>query len=121
MHRIYGLAKVVIAALGPKSVDESFLVGEQEPIAIKMPFKDKSPRPIDIWVEEQTPLLPSALETRAWVLQECLLASRLLVYSDEGVVWCCNSLQPLDRWSETRYEFLNLYNDMLPARHHCIW
>jgi hypothetical protein len=91
MHTVYKNATIVIAAEFPTNVHQGFLKQPMEE-AIKLPFGHEG------GVEGMVHVGPDpntakyeALNTRAWVFQETILARRLLIYSQKGVTWSCIS------------------------------
>jgi hypothetical protein len=96
MHSIYKNATVVIAAEFPTNVHQGFL---EQPLkeAIKLPFGHEEGLEGNVHLAPDSRIVEiEALNTRAWVFQEAVLARRLLIYSRKGVRWSCISdhIQP---------------------------
>jgi hypothetical protein len=100
MHTIYKNSTVVIAAQFPTIVHQGFL---QRPLkeAIKLPFCHGGGVKGNVHLAFDPRIAKcEALNTRAWVFQEAVLARRLLIYSRTGVAWSCIS----DHIQSSRFE-----------------
>jgi hypothetical protein len=93
MHTIYKNATIVIAAEFPTNVNQGFLLQQPfEEESIKLPFGHEGGLKGRIHLGPNPSIAEyEALNTRAWVFQETVLARRLLIYSRKGVIWSCIS------------------------------
>lgn len=100
MQRVYTYAELVISADAASNSSEGLFRSRQQPIRVSSPSTPHLSTPVDIYVrdaiehthhtvaksegEEREPL-----SKRAWVLQEWLLARRVIHFSERELVWDC--------------------------------
>jgi hypothetical protein len=95
MTDIYKNATIVLVAASAKSVEEGFLYRKPASNEICRFPVTLSNKLVDIHMLPRMMYDPifkapsHPLDTRAWTMQECALATRMLVYSESEVFWHC--------------------------------
>ncbi|KAL3296891.1 P-loop containing nucleoside triphosphate hydrolase protein [Colletotrichum asianum] len=113
MHNVYANSIICISALGAED-DDGGLFFSRDPLAIKIPVVNipigESNKPVPLAGEmamayiRNTDSQSAVLSTRGWVLQERILAPRVLHFGKSQVLWECNTsvsseAQPkFDKW-----------------------
>ncbi|KAH6845644.1 heterokaryon incompatibility protein-domain-containing protein [Chaetomium sp. MPI-CAGE-AT-0009] len=97
MGSLYSRAYLVIAASGARDSSEGCFVPRTGPNAsIKIPYKVNGIQDGHILLTMRNRYLPmlawQPLGTRAWVLQEWVLARRLIHFTSTGLMWSCHRL-----------------------------
>ncbi|KAH0437316.1 heterokaryon incompatibility protein [Colletotrichum camelliae] len=113
MHNVYANSFICISALGAKD-DDGGLFFTRDPLAVRIPVVNipigESNEPVPHAPERVmasirgSDLRSAVLSTRGWVLQERILAPRVLHFGKSQVLWECNTsvsseAQPkFDKW-----------------------
>jgi hypothetical protein len=97
MGSLYSRAYLVIAASGARDSSDGCFVHRVSPNAsIKVPYKEDGIQDgeIVLTVRDRYPPEPGLepLGKRAWVLQEWVLARRLIHFTSTGLMWSCHRL-----------------------------
>lgn len=97
MGSLYSRAYLVIAASGARDSSEGCFVHRIAPNdSIKIPYKADGIQDGDILLTVRNRYLPEPslqpLGRRAWVLQEWVLARRLIHFTSTGLMWSCHRL-----------------------------
>lgn len=95
MATIYKNATITIAAASSKAAAEGFLMNKSiQPFLpqhkFSIPMTDGHTGSVYVTAETYSP--EHVLDTRGWVLQEFMLSSRMLIFSDYEVLWQCKEL-----------------------------
>ncbi|KAG9231165.1 heterokaryon incompatibility protein-domain-containing protein [Amylocarpus encephaloides] len=90
MCDIYHNSTLTIAAVSASAVSEGFLCPKARP-KVTLPYRcgDGKMGQVLISTQKMVDLWQETMYTRAWCLQEYLLSSRLLLFTDTEVLWSC--------------------------------
>ena len=122
MHKIYKNSLVTIAAAGASSILEGCFLPRKNyvhPPPNCPLFVDGAP----IWVCPNFPNRHQVMEsqpmtTRAWIMQERFLSSRILFWTDTCLFWECSALEASENWPKGQPGVENLTNSLRQIRLH---
>jgi len=91
MDSVYSDCTICIGAAVAKVVSEGFLrPPRQHPRAVKLPFDFNKGGKGHVWAtRDRSSVDPEPLFQRAWAFQERYLSPRLLMYTQNGLMWEC--------------------------------
>jgi hypothetical protein len=120
MGDIYHQSTLTIAAVSASAVAEGFLHTKPRPV-VGLPYlcPDGTQGTVQLARQRMISLWNETIYTRGWCLQEYLLSSRLLLFTDSEVLWSCQNepfIQPENTHvmydaaspAHTRYPFRRL-------------
>lgn len=105
MERIYSDSALTIAVVNANGVAEGFLRPKSR-LRVDIPYRcpDGILGTIQVSPQDTVDLWQEPLYTRAWCLQENLLSSRLLLFTNTEVLWQCESI-PMKRPNTTHVAY----------------
>lgn len=94
MSSIYKNATVTIAASSSKSATDGFLLKEEQPYCPEFEFHIpmSGNRTGTVYMSAESYEPEHHLDTRGWTLQEFMLSSRILFFSDYELLWQCKEV-----------------------------
>jgi hypothetical protein len=105
MQSIYSNSILTIAVVNAMGVADGFLKSKPQ-LRVQIPYRcpDGILGTVEVSPQEIVDLWQEPLYTRAWCLQENLLSSRLLLFTNTEVIWQCQS-HPMKRPNTTHASY----------------
>lgn len=105
MESIYGNSVLTLAVINAKGVTKGLLETKPQ-LAVNIPCRshDGQSGTIQVSPQKTINLWQEPLYTRAWCLQENVLSARLLLFTDDEVLWQC-AARPMLRPNTTHVDY----------------
>jgi hypothetical protein len=105
MERIYSNSTLTIAVVGATGVADGFLKTKPR-LSVSIPYRcpDGALGTLQVSPQETVDLWQEPLYTRAWCLQENLLSSRLILFTNTEILWQCET-HPMERPNTTHVAY----------------